>query len=277
MPIYTTDAPGFTPDDYGTLIVRPVTAASVALTTTTVVTTASTVFHVPVVTDDPSAGWVAEGGEITPDDATLDEVQVTPSKVAGLTIISRELATDSSPAAAQVVGDGLARDIARQVDTAFYGTTTTNGPGGLGGVTGVSTVDTGGTWSNLDWAAEAISKAEQEGAELSAFVGHPTDVLTLSKLKDETGSNRPLLGTDPTAPTRRTILGVPLHVSAAVTAGTIWAYDRTRIVTVMRDDVTLDVDRSAYFTSDRIAIRATMRIGFGYPHPASIVKIYDVP
>jgi len=277
MPIYTTDAPGFTPDDYGALIIQPVTAASVALSTTTVVTTSSTVFHVPIVTADPTAAWVAEGGEIGADDATLDEEKVTPSKVAGLTIISRELATDSSPAAAQVVGDGLARDIARQVDTAFYGTTTANGPGGLGGVTGVSTVDSGGSFANLDPFAEAISKAETEGATLTAFVANPTDALTLAKLKDESGSNRPLLGTDPTAPTRRTILGIPLVTSPAVAEDTIWAYDRTRIVTVMRDDVTLDVDRSAYFTTDRIGIRATMRIGFGYPHPASIVRIYDVP
>lgn len=34
--------------------------------------------------------------------------------------VSRELADDSNPAAANVVGQGLARDIARRVDRAFY-------------------------------------------------------------------------------------------------------------------------------------------------------------
>jgi hypothetical protein len=43
---------------------------------------------------------VAEGAEITPSDPKLPELTVTPAKVAGLTIISRELADDSSPAAA---------------------------------------------------------------------------------------------------------------------------------------------------------------------------------
>jgi hypothetical protein len=45
---------------------------------------------------------------------------VTPPKVAGLTFISRESADDSKSAAAQVVRDGLARDIARRIDQAVF-------------------------------------------------------------------------------------------------------------------------------------------------------------
>ncbi|MEJ7742083.1 MAG: phage major capsid protein [Nocardioidaceae bacterium] len=67
-------------------------------------------------TADPTAAWVAEGDEIPISDPTLAELTVTPAKVAGLTIVSRELADDSDPAAAYVVGAGLARDIARRVD-----------------------------------------------------------------------------------------------------------------------------------------------------------------
>ena len=71
-------------------------------------------------TDDPTAAWVAEGAEIPRSDADLDEIVVTPRKVAGPTIISRELAEDSTPAATQVVGDGLPMDIATKVDSAFF-------------------------------------------------------------------------------------------------------------------------------------------------------------
>ena len=42
---------------------------------------------------------------------------------------------------------GLARDIAKKVDAAFFADTTTNGPSGLGSLT-TSTVDTGGTITN---------------------------------------------------------------------------------------------------------------------------------
>lgn len=269
----STDVGGILPDQYGQLIVQPVQAAAVAYQVATNIPTSATEFHVPIVTDDAGAAWVAEGAEITPDDATLDEDVVTPSKVAGLTAITRELANDSSPAAAQIVGDSIARSIARQIDIAFFGTTTANGPSGLGSLTSTGTVDAGTAWADLDAFAEAIADAETAGATLTSFVANPADALLLAQLKDETGSNRPLLGTDPTQATRRLVLGVPLYVSPAVTAGTVWGIPRDRVLVVTREDVTLEVDRSVYFTSDRVAVKATMRVGFSFPHPAAVQKI----
>ncbi|MGY1607664.1 hypothetical protein [Geodermatophilus sp. SYSU D00700] len=32
-------------------------------------------------------------------------------------------------------------------------------------------------------------------------------------------------------------------------------------------------DATVYFTSDRIAVRATMRVGFGFVHPRAPVRI----
>jgi HK97 family phage major capsid protein len=66
---------------------------------------------------------------------------------------------------------------------------------------------------------------------------------------------------------------VDLVTSPAVAAGTIWAYDRSRVWTVLREDLNLVVDRSVFFTSDRVAVRAAMRVGFAFGHPQSVVKI----
>lgn len=263
------------PEDVGALVVQPVTAASVAMQVSTVVNTSSHDYRIPIIDSDPTAGWFAEGAEITPSDAGTDELVVTPAKVAGLTIISRELADDSSPAASQVVGDGLARDIARKVDAAFFGNTTTNGPSGLLSLAGVSIVDTGASLTNYDVFAEAISEAEAVGAGVTHFVANPADVLALAKLKTGTGSNEPLLGTAATNALDRRVLGVPLLASPAISAGTLWAIDKSRVFTVVRQGATLDVDRSAYFSSDRVGVRATMRVGFGFPHEAAIVKLHD--
>ena len=93
-------------------------AASVFAQIATRQTTNSHTYRIPTVTADPTAAWVAEGAEIAPSDPTLAELVVTPSKVAGLTIISNEMANDSDPAVAAVVGQGLARDIARD-DSGF--------------------------------------------------------------------------------------------------------------------------------------------------------------
>lgn len=270
----TTGAAVLRPEQVGELVVQPVIQQSVALQVSTVVQTDSHDYRIPVVSADPTAGWFAEGAEITPSDATMGEVVVTPKKVAGLTIISVELADDSTPAAAQVVGAGIARDIARKVDAAFFGNTTTNGPKGLGSLT-TSIADSGATLADLDAFAEAISAAELEGAELTAFVGNPVDVLALAKIKSGTGSNSPLLGLDATSAGQRRVLGVPLLSSSSVAAGTIWGIPQSRVFAVIRKNPTLEVDRSAFFTSDRVAVKATMRISFGFPHPLALVRLYD--
>lgn len=98
-----------------------------------------------------------------------------------MTIVSNELAADSSPAVLQVVGDGLVRDLKRKLDAAYFGNTVTNGPNGLGSLT-TGTVDAGDAWTNLDWAEAAKSAAETQHADLTAFVASPASALALAVL-----------------------------------------------------------------------------------------------
>lgn len=264
----------FLPDDVAALIVRPVEQASIAATVSTVVHTEAASFRIPIVSADPTAAWIAEGAEITASDATFTETTATFKKLAGLTIVSRELADDSSPEAAKVVGDGLARDIARKLDTAFFANTTTNGPSGIKSLT-TSTVDRGESWADVDSFTEAIYTAEAQGAVVDNWIANPADALLLAKLREQTGSLKPLLQPDVTAAGRRTIAGVGLLTSPAVTAGEIWGVPKARVFVVIRDDVAIEADRSVFFTSDRVAIKATMRVGFAFPQPIAIVKIFD--
>ena len=155
----------------------------------------------PVVLGDAGAAWTAEGNEIAATDAQFDEIVVVPSKVAGLSIVSRELAMDSSPSAQQLVGEGLAQSLANKIDAAFFADTTANGPSGLLSVTDAQVVDTSAGITNTDPFAEALSLAETVGAAITSFFAHPNTVLTLSKVKKQTGSNEPLLGYDASQPT----------------------------------------------------------------------------
>ncbi|MFC1451569.1 phage major capsid protein, partial [Bacillus cereus] len=105
----------------GDLIVQPVQREALALQLGTVISvTGANSFRVPIVTADASAAWVAEGGEIAASDANLGEATTDFYKLAGLQIVTRELADDSNPAAAELVGAGLARDIAKKIDAAFF-------------------------------------------------------------------------------------------------------------------------------------------------------------
>ena len=70
--------------------------------------------------------------------------------------------------------------------------------------------------------------------------------------------------------------GVPVLTSPAVADGTSWALPQNRVIVGVRKDASVEADRSAFFTSDRVAIRATMRVAFAFPHPAAIVKILRV-
>lgn len=276
MPLYTTGAAGIlTPEEVGQLVVQPVTAASVAMQIATVVQTNSGEFRIPIVTNDAIAAWTPEGSDITPSDAGVDEITVKPDKLAALSIISNELANDSSPAARELVGNSIGRDLARKVDAAFFAHTTANGPDGIESIIYQSTTTTALT--NTDAFAEAISLAENEGATVTAFVANSATVLKLSKVKRETGSNEPLLQPDPTLPTRRQILGVPLWSvpDTVVPDDVVWAIDGSRVFIVVRQDVDLRVDESRYFESDRLGIRATMRIGYGFPHEAAVICIGD--
>jgi HK97 family phage major capsid protein len=106
----STAGPILSPEQVAALVIKLLIDESVAAQVSTVISTSSHDLRVPIVDTDPTAGWVAEGAEIGVSDPVLSEITVTPKKLAGLVVVSNELAADSSPAALQVVGDGLVRD-----------------------------------------------------------------------------------------------------------------------------------------------------------------------
>lgn len=268
----TSDVGGLLPDQIGALVVQPVMDNSVAAQVATVVQIGSHSYRVPLVSADPSAAWVAEGQTISPSDGTYAELEVVPAKCAGLSVISRELADDSSPSAQSVVGEGLARDIARKIDAAFFDAdgATTNGPAGIESLTMSSATYAATGPADLDWAAAALSASEQKGGSISHFVTDPATALVIAKIKTASGSNEPLL-TD----RGRNVLGVPLLVSSAVTAGTIYGVDSRFVQLVVRDNTRVEVDKSRYFESDQVGVKASMRVSFAFTHPLALVKVTE--
>ncbi|MDX1890117.1 phage major capsid protein [Mycolicibacterium sp. 050158] len=270
-------APILTPAQVGGLVIQPLIAQSIAGNVLTPIPISTHSYRVPLVTADPAASWTAEGAEITATDATLDELDITPSKLAALSVISRELADDSTPQAAEAVGQGIVRDLVRKVDAALFAATTTNGPGGLAGLSGITTVSAGTSYANVDAFSDALYTSATHNGQITAWVTNPATAQTLAKVKQYTSgsSNVPLLGPDPTVPGQRQILGVPLLTSPGVptTNNVVWGIPKDYAYFIIRQDAQVESDRSVFFTSDRVAIRATLRVGFGFPNPAAIVKI----
>lgn len=256
----------------------PVERESVALKVATLapVSAGNTGYRVPVVNKDPSAAWVSEGEEIPASASAFAEVGDVFHKLAGLSIVSRELAQDASRDAAEQVRLGLARQLAKQFDKAIFGARGDNtlAPVGLEDYTDrETTIDAGASLTTLDPFIKAIYQGQAKGAPITAFVAHPDDALAVATLKRGKDSYEAILSHDPSRPGTQTILSVPLYPCPAVTRGTIWGIPSSRLIIAVREDVTIKIDESVYFTSDRIAIRATMRALSLFPDISAIQRI----
>ncbi|MCX6468092.1 MAG: phage major capsid protein [Corynebacteriales bacterium] len=269
--------PILTPAQVTDLVIKPLVAQSVAGQILSTINSGTNTTRIPRVLTDPSASWVAEGAEISATDATVDELDIVPAKLAALSVISSELANDSTPAAANIIGQGLVRDLQRKMDAALFATTPiTNGPQySLGTLSGVSTVSAGAAYTNADAFSDAKYISAANNGLIDHYVTNPATAMALSKLKETASSNRPLLQPDVSQPGVTTILGTPLMTSPSVPTalGTVWAVPSTAAYLIIRDGATLDTDSSVFFTSDRIALRCKLRAGFAFPLPAAVVKI----
>lgn len=278
----TTGQPLLKPWEQGDLITVPWRETSVALQVTTAFPTESPEVHLPVVAADVTSGFVPELGTIELDDPDLQTVTVVPRKLAAATLCSLEQLRDSNPQTQEVVGQSIIRSLARTTDKAFIAASTTNGPAGLGSLVGhgAQQVTVSGAITSLDPFTDAIGMLAEHGANLTAFLADARTVTALAKLKQIAGSNVPLLnsdnGVDVTKPQARTVQGVPLWslpASAGIPPGHIWGLDRTRVYTVLRQGVELDVSTDAAFLQTAAIIRATTRIGFGFADPEAVVRI----
>lgn len=256
---------------YGELVLSGLEASSLALSGEIGGVAKLTIFQeahqlrMPVVKKDPSAAWVGEGEEILQSKPELDEEVISPAKVAGITTISREMARDATPSSIDMVGNGLAREIARKVDEAFFGDLGGHAPRGLESLAIDPIVAT--ELTNLDPFLEARYQVEAAHANVTSWITNPKTALKIAQLKDADNSARVLVED------ARQLLGRRLYVSPYVTEDVVWGVDYSFVHAALNQDVELEISSAPYFTSDLVALKATARVGFGYPHQDAIAKV----
>lgn len=255
-----------------------------------VIETASDELHLPKVTSDVTAAFVAEAGAIGESDPGLDEEVATPRKLAALTTMSTELVMDSNPAVTAIVRDNMARAIALALDLAFYeGNGVAPNPTGLRNVTGIQTLAHNAALTDLDPFADAIGMLAEENAEASAIVMHPRDWRTLMKLKQGAantgGENVPLLTAENVGgEIRRTIFGVPVYLSSQLATdggvgtneSTIYVYQADQVVAVRREDLRVETNPYSLFANDQIQLRSISRWDIVVPQPKAVLTITGV-
>ena len=234
-------------------------------------TTAPSV-HLQKITDG-SVGWFAEGSVIDDVGAAADMIEVVPKKVAGIATISNESVADSG--AADLIGQTLARSLALAVDTSFF-LTKVSGPVSLAAAT-VTAHDASPT-SGLDVWVDAATIMERAGSQPSVIFLSPLDRAILAKIKEATGSNKPVLvpPATPGVAADGSLNGVPAEICSAIPQRTGYLIDGERVGAVIRTDGNVAVDGSAGFASDVTLMRVTGRFGGAVIYPDSVVRIKDV-
>ena len=263
------------PPEFGSLIQRPIEAESVAMNpaVATTVTANAHELHIPILDTDVTVDWAEEGAELDSTNPTMDQLKIDFKKIGGVNALTREMLDDSSPKASEIITTGLARQIVAGIDKAFFTDLSADNPQAPKGLAHITPTEVTGDLLNLDVFADSLAAAQAEGAAPTAFILAPADMLTLRKLKLADAHNAPLLGTDPAVPGSTTVFGVPIITSKYITAGEGYALDSRDVLVAQRQNLELAINDSYYFTSDRIAVRATARIGFGFPTEKKIVRM----
>ena len=232
--------------------------------------------RVPYIVTDPTPGFVAEGDEIAVDEPELDEVLVRTSKLAHIMRQTNESA--ASLDASELLATSMSRAMTHKANTALLTNPITRQdpadetspvmqPIGLVNTPGITDA---GLWilatdNNFDPLMDALTTVQVNGGEPTHITTDPLTWARLSKLKQADSSNVPLLGS-PSAQVDRTLFGLPVIVTAALTTPGILITDQANIVAA---DATLQIATSDqhFFGSDSLARRATWRIGWNMVRP----------
>jgi len=240
---------------------------------------------IPVITGDPSAGWVAETAEKPVSNSTFGFKQMTPYKVAVIELFSNEFKRDLDALYEELVRR-LPASIGKKFDeTVFNGTAPGSNFDVLTNATAVAIGGTG-TYGKLVTALETIATTD---AELTGWAISPQAEALLLKATD--GNDRPLF--IPNANDDRAIsnlLGAPVVRSRRVfKAGTPnvigvagdWAQARYGIV----DGINLSISEEATINTgtelvntwqrNMFAVRVEAELGFVVRNAGAFVRLTD--
>lgn len=258
---------------YRQLVIPALNEASVVLRSLRRIDTTATKVNLPIV-NDANIGWVAEGAPLPDAGVNPDLVQVIPKKLAAYADITNESVGDAN--AAEIVGQAMAQALARKVDAAFFVSGGADAPLALDTAAGV-TVDAAPT-SGIDPYIDAMAEMEADGATPTVVFVNPLDWATLAKVKESTGSNKPVLvaQSGPTLAATRSLNGLPVEVSSGVPQGTAYVIDGTRTAAVVRQDGTVEADRSVGFRNDITVVRVVGRFGFAFLYASAVSRIRTV-
>ena len=264
-------------DQVSNLLVQPLEAASVVLSSGPQIFDTSGVLRIPKLVCGATVGFIAEGGLI-PDtaDVDFDELVLMPTERKSIKIIlkyTNELVRQSVIGIDTVLKARLVKDVSDALDTALL-----TGAGTSDSITGIINqpdVQTD-SWSPIDpdTVLDAIGLAVAAEVMPNRWFINGEDFITLRKVKELTsGSNKYVLESDLTAGPTYRLFGIPVTMTNKLPQGTAVLADTSQIA-IARDlapSVTVLTERYAEF--DQVGLRVVTRYDLGLLHPEGVIVL----
>jgi HK97 family phage major capsid protein len=260
-------------DQVAQLLVQPLEAASVVLSSGPRIFDTAGVLRIPKLVSGSTVSFVGEGSEI-PDtaDVDFDELTLMPTERKSLKTILRftnELVRQSVIGIDAVLRARLVKDVSDALDDALL-----KGDGSSDSITGIINQDnvTPGTLdvTDADSLLDAIGSLNALEVTPTRWWVNGTDFIALRKLKEAVDSNKYLLESDVTRDATYRLFGVPVTITNKLPEGTAILADVSQIA-VARDvapSVTVLTERYAEF--DEVGLRVVTRYDLGLLHPEAV-------
>lgn len=279
MAISTGTAPELTAEQVVSVLTQPLETASVFLAAGPRIYDTAGPLRIPRAPEpDPDAlEWHGENEQITEADAEFDELQLLPSTMQSLKVITRysnELARQSVVNLEAAIRARLVNDVAARLDQQFLsdtgdGVTT---PMGIFAYEGTQSVDVDGALT-LDAMLAAQGQAMESNVNIGStrWLIRPDDLTALRGLTAEDG--RGLLQPDATAGAVGSVLGSSVIVSPRVPAGRAALVDFGQIAVARDLAPSVKVLTERYADYDQQALRVVARYDAAPLNPAAIVTL----
>lgn len=272
----TTANPELLADQVSSLLVQPLEAASVVLSSGPRIFDTSGVLRIPKLVSGATVGFVGEGGLI-PDDADVDfdELVLMPTERKSIKTIlkyTNELVRQSVIGIDAVLKARLVKDVSDALDAALL-----TGDGSSDSITGIieqANVQTD-VWdpTDPDTLMDAIGLAVAAEVMPNRWFINGADFVTLRKVKETSGSAKYVLESDLTKDATYRLFGIPVTVTNKLPEGTAVLADMSQVAVARDNAPSVTVLSERYAEYDQIGLRVTTRYDLGLLHPEGVIVL----
>ena len=248
------------------LLVQPLEQASTFLAAGPVVLDSSSPVRVPRIANGVTAGFIAEGSQISDGDVAFDEVTLLPSTLKGLKVLvklSNELIRTSVVGLESVLQTRLVTDVANALDAALWDGT--GSPNTIKGILRASGIATGTLdLTDPDSLIDGLAAAQGNKVTPSHWVMTSASFAALRKLKVGETDARYLF--DPATiqnGTELRLLGLPViltdNIPAVSTKNRVALIDFSKVVVARDVNAEVKILDQTFGDYDSIGIRVVSR------------------